>query len=624
MVDTNRPENKKKSGIFKRHFTSTSIILTIILIAGALFRFHRLTKQSLWSDEIQTMLDVTPGFTWHQFMNEIKNGEGVHPPLYFILARYFTLIFGYSDWVARSLSALAGVASIWAIFLLGKEIKNEKLGLTSAALMCVNYFNIYQSQEARMYTFLCLFTTLSYLYFLKVCRYIKVRDAVLFIITTACLIYTHYFGAFVVVSELVMAVFFLLQEEKRRKRLLIMLFASELIIFITFFPWLPYLQPAVGIHSFWIAPVTPKLLVDIFNEYFYFSDTISWAIVAIWAIYLVGVFVNIKGFKNLKANPDNFSFIFVSITLVVSLGLPYLRSVLVVPMLVTRYTIIILPTLIISIASGIETIPKNIIRYPLLGVFLWFSMHYMIIEKGYYRKPVKTQFRELTAYVTSGDQNYAIINEFTPSQQQYYLKKDNFMGQLLTGKKENIIDSILHKSSKQYDIDTFWLVGIFGDPPLTIEKQKNLDSAYIMIKDSTFLFGWAQLYVSDYKASKVLNYNYFDASEVIASDGTKVAAIWSKNVITKPIFLKKGKYNIIIMSRGTPVQKIFPHNNVFINDSKIGDFYSETDYKKHDFPYDLKRDTNVIMKIDMDNDANGPGEDRNTFIYKIFILKRQM
>ena len=617
MEDNNVSANEKKPGIFKRYFTLTSIILFIILIAGTLFRFHKLTKQSLWSDEIQTMLDATPGFTWHQFLNEIRYGEGVHPPLYFVFARYFMLIFGYSDWSARALSALAGVASIWAIFLLGKEIKNEKLGLTSAALMCVNYFSIFYSQEARMYSFLCLFTILSYLYFLKVCKYLKVRDAVLFIITTSCLIYIHYFGAFVVISELVLAVFFLLQDKQNRKRLLITLFICELIIFITYAPWLSHLQRTASIHSFWIPPVTPNIFIDFFKEYFYFSDTISWIIVIIWAIYLIKMFINIKGFKNIKANPDNLSFIFV----IVSLGIPYLRSVLVVPMLISRYTIIILPSLIISIACGIEAIPKNMIRYPLFFLFLWFSMYHVITEKKYYRNVVKIQFREVSEYVTSGNQNYPVINEFTANQQAYYLAKDNYKGQLITGKKEDIIDSILQKRIKEYNIDTFWLVGLMGDPYLTPQKQKNLNTAYIMIKDSAFYGGWAQLYISNYNASKVFDYTFFDAGQIFDYYGEKVTAIWSKNIVSKPIFLKKGKYNIIIKSRGTPAEGVFPHNNVFINDNRLGDFYSGDQYNNHTLFYELKQDTMITIKVDMDNDAVIGKEDRNTFIRNIYILK---
>lgn len=196
MDNSNQNFIEKTKGFFMKHFSVNTLILVIILIAATLLRFHKLTFQSLWNDEITTLIDADPNLTWGQLFESIRGYEGVHPPLFFIFERYFAFLFGYSDWGARALCALAGITSVWAIFLLGKEIKDEKLGLTASALMCVNYFCIYFSQEARMYSFLLLFTTLSYLFFLKVCKYIKVTDAILFILFTTFLIYTHYFGFF--------------------------------------------------------------------------------------------------------------------------------------------------------------------------------------------------------------------------------------------------------------------------------------------------------------------------------------------------------------------------------------------------------------------------------------------
>ena len=79
----------------------------------------------------------------------------------------------------------------------------------------------------------------------------------------------------------------------------------------------------------------------------------------------------------------------------------------------------------------------------------------------------------------------------------------------------------------------------------------------------------------------------------------------------------------MIVSRGTPVKGVFPHNNLFINKNKIGAFYSVETYGNHAFFYDLKQDTSVTIKIDMDNDAIINNEDRNTFIHKIYIIRQK-
>jgi uncharacterized membrane protein len=154
-------ESNTITGSTKKYISINYLLLIIILICGAYFRFRKLTFQSLWLDELTTMIDANPKLSWTEFIHTVIREEIVAPPFFFVVERYFAIFFGYNDWVARSVSACSGVGCIWAIYLLGKEIKDEKLGIVAAAITCVNYFNIMYSQEARVYAFLWLFTTLS-------------------------------------------------------------------------------------------------------------------------------------------------------------------------------------------------------------------------------------------------------------------------------------------------------------------------------------------------------------------------------------------------------------------------------------------------------------------------------
>src|SRR3990167_4926541 len=85
-------------------------------------------------------------------------------PVYYILVHYWTKIFGLSEFKLRFFSAIFGIASIYMIFLLGKTIFNEKVGLIAAFILSINHQHIYYSQEARNYSFLVFLALLSAYY----------------------------------------------------------------------------------------------------------------------------------------------------------------------------------------------------------------------------------------------------------------------------------------------------------------------------------------------------------------------------------------------------------------------------------------------------------------------------
>jgi len=629
-MNDNVIKKTKKDGV---SFNYTIIILLIILLASIYLRFHGLTKQSFWMDELQTMLDAEPGQTWKYFFSSIKNLEGVHPPLFFIFERAFLSVFGYNDWVGRTLSALGGVASVYAIFFLGKEIKDKTLGLTAATLMCVNYFSIYYSQQARMYTFVCLFTTLSYLFFIRLCKHLKIIDAAIFVISTSCLIYTHYFGFLVIISELVMAVFFLVQE-KQKLKLFVILFISELIIVLLYIPWLPYLHTTGDIHSFWIEPIKPKIFIEIFNAYFDNSILLSGIAISFFAFFIISGFINISKFRNLKSNPAYLSFIFILVSIIISLGIPYIRSVFVIPMLIPRFTMIILPSVIVAVAYGIEIIPVKKIRYSILSVYLLLSMYQLVIVHKYYRQVVIPQLREMFNYA-SNKQQYKIIGLNSTYWFPYYVKQFGFKGSVLPGLKENYYsDSVLQRDISKSNLDTFniadtfWLVGLtefadsFSDKYMIKKKNKLPNTTFKILKDTTFFGAWAQLYVSKTKTVFKPAIYYFKQAQN-TNDVSDMIPIWSGNISSDPIPLSRGQYDIIIASNGTPFKKIFPHNNLYVNNNKIGDFTSGDAIGAHIFQFILNQDTAVTIKIDMDNDENGNGEDRNTFIMGVYLAKEK-
>ena len=251
-----------------KKISSAKIAMLFILVFAALLRFYRLSFQSLGYDELQNMLDSDPKLSWSEFFTTIRIGDGVHPPLFFIFERLFMGVFGYNEWVARCLSALGGIAGVWAIFLLGKELKNRQLGVYAAAILSVNYFSIYFSQETRMYSFLLLFATLSYLFLFRVYTHRRIIDFFGFVFSSAIVIYIHYYGFLVIITELVLILIFLIKDRKNRGKLFRSFFVAELLVALSYLPWLNSLLFTSSVRVVWNSKPRRDFFIQYFQEYF--------------------------------------------------------------------------------------------------------------------------------------------------------------------------------------------------------------------------------------------------------------------------------------------------------------------------------------------------------------------
>jgi mannosyltransferase len=130
--------------------------LLAVLLLAAFLRFYALDQSSLWSDE---------GNTWAMLGRDVAAiahaaAADIHPPGYYWLLKLWSMVFGSSAYTMRSLSAAAGVLLVAVIMLIGRRAapgaQGRWLGLIAAFVAAVNPFQIYYSQEARMYMLLAL------------------------------------------------------------------------------------------------------------------------------------------------------------------------------------------------------------------------------------------------------------------------------------------------------------------------------------------------------------------------------------------------------------------------------------------------------------------------------------
>lgn len=126
-----------------------------ILALAAVLRFYAIGRSSFWSDEGNTWAIVQ-----RSFAQIARDAAGdIHPPGYYWLLKLWAGAWGTSPAALRGFSALCGVLVVALIFLIAQRFTRGealRMSLLAALVAAANPFQIYYSQEARMYTLLAL------------------------------------------------------------------------------------------------------------------------------------------------------------------------------------------------------------------------------------------------------------------------------------------------------------------------------------------------------------------------------------------------------------------------------------------------------------------------------------
>lgn len=173
------------------------LCLAALLILATALRLYKL-DQGLWLDEILTdMLNVRQplGVIVTTFESENQHF------LYTILAYFSYQVFGVSAWALRLPAVMFGVASIGAMYLVGRTVTCVRESLLAAALLTVSYQHIWFSQNARGYTGLLFWTLISSWLFLRGVDDSRLRYWVWYAVAAALGTYTNFTMLFVIVAQ---------------------------------------------------------------------------------------------------------------------------------------------------------------------------------------------------------------------------------------------------------------------------------------------------------------------------------------------------------------------------------------------------------------------------------------
>ena len=186
--------------------------LIALTILAASLRFPTLDVQSFWHDEAVTAARlIRPGLL--DTLRVIPDSEAT-PPLYYMLAWAWSKLFGTGEVGLRSLSALAGVATVPVTYRAAADLVSRRGGLVAAALVATNPMLVWFSQEARSYSLVVLLTALSFLFFTRALERSASGSLAGWAVSSMLALATHYFALFVVAPE---AIWLLIRATHRRR-----------------------------------------------------------------------------------------------------------------------------------------------------------------------------------------------------------------------------------------------------------------------------------------------------------------------------------------------------------------------------------------------------------------------
>ena len=367
---------------------SWQILLAVICLGYILLRFWHLADSCLWFDEI---------FSVHAAEHDWQNlfwfaaQDLIHPPLFYVLLKFWILIAGESLFWLRFFPVLLSIVALIPFYLLCRQLKLTHPTIAFAlTFFTVSGSLIKYAQELRMYSLLLCLSLFS---MWLLARFLNVGKGIwVLTILNILLVYTHYFGWLVVMSE----VFAVLILQRLKIRQILIMFGLTLISFV---PWISAVFQAarfgadVSQNLGWASkPNVPTLfqfLFDLLEPFYYQQSNIDAASIYVLTIPLLLIiltafvfyFINLKGETDKEKNAFYFLLIFIATPVL----LAFIASwILPFSIWGTRHLIIVFAPLAILSAKILSKIQVFTLRNLLTAfIFLLFGIAFWLhIERG--------------------------------------------------------------------------------------------------------------------------------------------------------------------------------------------------------------------------------------------------
>ncbi len=333
--------------------TFVAAFIICVLVAAAALRLLSLARKPFWFDECFSVEIAT--LSWHDFARLLWWREA-NMSLYYLLLRGW-LHLGFSPFYIRSLSVLASLATLPAIFWLGCKLFDRRVGMIAIALMSCNAYSIRYAQEARSYSLFLLLATLSSGFLAGCLRDPSRRNRWGYIVSSTLAVYAHFYALLLIAAQwLSVRALKGNQEFKKRPEISSALRSAWIYLGFAVFPVLAFVGKTGAGAIRWLRRPGFRDMLD-YLEHLAGNDGLP--LLLLYASACLAAILPVR--KHLfrpREEQSVWRIQFLVIWLLFPLGLTLLLS-LARPVFLGRYLIFCLPALILLAAAGLASLQKT-------------------------------------------------------------------------------------------------------------------------------------------------------------------------------------------------------------------------------------------------------------------------
>jgi mannosyltransferase len=334
-------------------------MLAVVALAFAA-RLYRLGEQSLWFDEIVTV--VLARASWYDGLVGLL-GQGIQLTPLFHWAVKLWLAVGDTEWLLRVPAMAFGVLTVPTVFKLGQFYFGDEVGLLAAFIFAINPYQVWYAQELRLYTLLTLAAAGAMIAFGQMLRTNGRRGLGALLLFNLLGFPTHYFMFLISMVQFLYLVMTLKQTYSLLRRWVV----AQIVPVLVLVPWWLFIihrqHFAVGIgwipHPNWADP-----LLTLWNFSLGYTGELSVVIVLSLSLMALGLGIGLwQAWREpIRGRLMTLWLVFPPvITLLMSSGR--------LSFYVDRYLLIISPVLTVLTVGGLFSIRPRRLRWGLALAF---------------------------------------------------------------------------------------------------------------------------------------------------------------------------------------------------------------------------------------------------------------
>jgi mannosyltransferase len=417
--------------------------LAAILVTGLALRLYAIGSESLWLDEGFSVLAANRplGEVWSYI-----RAADLNPPLYYMILHFWIEWFGHSETAMRILSAIFGTLSLPLVYWLGRALMDRKTASLAALLTAICVYHVFFGQEVRGYSLFAFLALLSMVFWVRL--FVRPGFGVVagYVACTVLTLYSHPYGVFHVACQNVMFLVLWLLERPLRLGWPGWI-GIQSVVGLAFSPWMVIVLRKMGgvqegqtilrIPSIWDLPGALKAFAGDADFIATRSGERIWLGCLFVLLMVAGLWPTRWG-RKVCPDPSDCSqevspvwrrgVPLVSVWLACTILIPYMVTLLSVPVFSNRYMVSGSFAFLLLVARGIHQVPWQPVRWGVAaGVLL--LQGWMLVP--YYTQANKEQWRQAAAYVESAARPGDLVLFHAPycrtAVYWYYEKRDDLV-----------------------------------------------------------------------------------------------------------------------------------------------------------------------------------------------------